>query len=159
MRSLGFSMIKLENSYPTVTRDELEDIFAEVELKFPDSYIEFLLAQNGGFPKIESAYICEDDLEYQIFINCFYGVSKSETNIELLCARGSHRHTIPESLCPIADDGIGNQICIGIQEPYFGKVYFWNKDDEVDYGEEITFDNIELLAGSFASFINSVRSI
>ncbi|MBB1420133.1 SMI1/KNR4 family protein [Pseudoalteromonas sp. SG44-1] len=152
-------MIKLVKSYPAVTREQLEIVFSEVELQFPDSYIEFLLAQNGGGPEVESAYVCVNDPEYQILINCFYGVSKSDTRIDLLCAWGSHSHTIPETLCPIADDGIGNQICIGIQKPHFGNMYFWNKDGEVDYGEEVTFDNIEFLAGSFESFINCVRKM
>jgi len=152
-------MIKLVNGYPNLTRSEIVDAFQEIEVDLPESYISFLLEQNGGGFETECGYVCPDDDEFQICINCFYGISKFDSSIELLCAWSSHCHCIPDSLFPIADDGIGNQICIGVTGKYLNKLYFWNKDGEVDYGEEATFDNIELICESFESFIKAIQEL
>lgn len=130
-----------------------------MELVVPESYINFLANQNGGGFESECAYICPDDDEYEIVINSFYGISESDTTIELFCAWSSHIHCIPNSIFPIADDGIGNQICIGIKGKYVNQMYFWNKDGEVDYGEEPTFDNIDKISDSFELFISSIRAL
>ena len=60
---------------------------------------------------------------------------------------------------PIADDPGGNAICLGMSGNERGKVYFWDHEMEADEGDEPTFENVYLVAESFASFLKSLKDL
>lgn len=75
---------------------------------------------------------------------------------------------MPDTMIPIADDGGGHQICLGIKGKERGKVYYWdhhNEWDEQDYLEdcgepmppEAKFQNVYLIAESFEDFIRRLE--
>jgi hypothetical protein len=75
---------------------------------------------------------------------------------------------MPDTMIPIADDGGGNQICLGIKGKERGKVYYWDHHNEwdeqdylEDYGEpmppEVKFQNVYLIAKSFEDFIQRLE--
>ena len=71
-------------------------------------------------------------------------------------------------MIPIADDGGGHQICVGIKGKECGKVYYWDHHNEwdeqdylEDYGEpmpsDVKFQNVYLIAESFEDFIRRLQ--
>jgi hypothetical protein len=96
----------------------------------------------------------------------FYG-SRSG-NHSLARAIEALKGRMPETLIPIADDGGGNQICLGIKGQERGKVYYWDHNNEwdeedflEDYGTpmppEVKFQNVYLAANSFEDFIDRLE--
>lgn len=76
---------------------------------------------------------------------------------------------IPDNLTPIADNGIGDQICLCIRGEGAGAIYLWDQQneplDENDYLEEygkprppeVIFQNVHLIADSFDDFLNRLE--
>jgi hypothetical protein len=76
----------------------------------------------------------------------------------------THHNRIPDSLLPIADDGLGNKFCIGIKGENRGKIFFW--DHELERNAIITpsandvqdyWDNITFVCDNFEQFIDRLQ--
>ena len=76
---------------------------------------------------------------------------------------------MPDTLIPIADDGGGNQICLGVAGAQLGKVYYWDHDNEWDEDDyeaehgtdmpaEVRFQNVYLVSDSFEEFIGRLEA-
>lgn len=59
---------------------------------------------------------------------------------------------IPSEYLPIADDALGNRICIKIKGEEIGSIHFWAHDEEEDEPE----NNMYLISKSFAEFIDNL---
>lgn len=59
---------------------------------------------------------------------------------------------IPEDFISIGNDPGGNEILLGVNGEYQGKVYFWIHDIE----PEDEMDNMFILAGNFTEFFNNL---
>jgi hypothetical protein len=96
----------------------------------------------------------------------FYGskdtINSLAENIE------AYKGRMPDMIIPIGDDGMGNQICLGIGGDERGKVYYWDHENEwdeqqymEDYGvpmpPEMKFQNVYLVAESFEDFIRGLE--
>ncbi|MBA2939567.1 SMI1/KNR4 family protein [Paenibacillus sp. CGMCC 1.16610] len=76
------------------------------------------------------------------------------SNIECYLGR------MPESMIPFADITGGDQLCIGVTEDVWGKIYFWDHDQEhFDPTEEELWNNVYLVANSFSEFILSFQIV
>jgi len=75
---------------------------------------------------------------------------------------------IPNSLIPIGDGLGGDLICIGVGENVFGKIYFWDHENElvaklmvgIDTPTEdidLYWDNISLVSHTFMDFLNGLE--
>jgi cell wall assembly regulator SMI1 len=53
-----------------------------------------------------------------------------------------------QRILPIAADGAGNPICIGVADAIYGKIFIWWHEEEND---------LTCLADDFDSFLNSLR--
>jgi hypothetical protein len=62
---------------------------------------------------------------------------------------------LPAELTPIADDSGGNLICIAVDRPNSGAVYYWDHEEE---GEAAPYSNVHVLADSFDEFLNSLSA-
>jgi hypothetical protein len=150
--------MKLVSSYPKMKEEIIRGYFLKNGLEVPEEYIIFLSLNNGGYFKTESEYVDCDD-EFRILIDCFYGISESDTTISLFARRGFLKDSLPSQLLSIAEDGIGNEICLGVEGSYFGKVYFWSKEGETPSDVVPTFENVELVSESWTKFISSIRAV
>ena len=65
---------------------------------------------------------------------------------------------VPYSVVPIAEAPGGNQICLGVESPVEGKIFFWDHEDEREImGEHKNdFENMYLIANTFEDFIGSL---
>jgi len=91
------------------------------------------------------------------------GIYGLERNRRLYAGR------MPETLLPIGEDGGGGLICLGVSGAERGKVYYWDHLDEPgtqeeyleDFGKpmppEIRFQNVHLVAESFADFLHRLQ--
>lgn len=80
----------------------------------------------------------------------FFGIHNGEhdelgRNIELLDGR------LPNGFIPIGDDPGGNLICLGTNETYYDKIYFW--DHEEEHGD---ISNMYLLANDIYEFLKKL---
>lgn len=137
--------------------------------RFPDSYRRFL-AMNGATnfghdvqcraagplpPRLSTSGL----LPFSYFFGATGGTTQDchslAWNIDNYAGR------IPASFVPIASDGGGNIYCIDCGNYEFGRVFYWdheNESDEDDAGDE-SVQNTHLVAESFDDFMNRFEVI
>ena len=130
----------------------------------PADYKEFLLKYNGGSPNF-NAFEIKKEKEEGPTIRFFFGIDNnisSKKNYDIIKNIKQSKDRIPKELLAIACDSFGNRICIGIKDKYYGKIYFWDHENEA--GSRNPFDNtikpwwknITLIANSFTDLLNSL---
>ncbi len=145
--------MEISGSFEKITQREIETVNERLKIVLPIDYSEFILKHNGGTPK-RNRFIHESDSNLDFHVH-FLGIgTKGQTSNDLLTVYAFTFEEVPEQILPIGDNGIGDLICIGVKEEYYGKVYYWYKDDRVEEGETPTFDNVELLTNSFQDFLD-----
>jgi hypothetical protein len=151
--------LKLRNVSKKISSTELKSFMNEFALKLPESYIKFILKNNGGYPEI-SAY--DNPYEDGFTIQCFNRISPvHETILEILEKKevNSARSTIethqrleknlPDHLYPFGLDVGGNDFCISMKEDDFGAIYRFFMDGTADEPIYIT--------DSFENFVNALE--
>lgn len=127
----------------------------------PQEYIDYLLQYNGGIPTYRRHYdFIEpiDETETGGGVSWFYALYDGDVeNIKKNYRYLDNR--MPKDLFPIAGDPCGNDICIAISGPNYGKVYFWDHENEAPDGQEPWYDNVYLIANSFREFIDKLYEV
>lgn len=145
-----------------LTMADIENIEATLKVKLPKDYKAFLLKYNGGHP-IKDAYpIIEifdfnrygwgESAVYDCGISWFYSIYDGEYNNFVQENKYKIDRYIPDELIIIGCSSGGDEICIGVEENNFGKVYYWGHDWE--RGEGCL--SFVLVANNFPDFINSL---
>lgn len=142
---------------------QLDDISRLEDIKkcnIPNDYKDFLLNYNGGRPEFDTFETKEDfpfrehsfsDIQY------FFGMTDNGDGYDILKKMRVLNNRIPQELLPIACDSCGNVICLGIKGETYGKVFFWDHENEIDEdGKEPWWENITLIADSFTDLINNL---
>jgi hypothetical protein len=151
----------LESKSPPAPADQLAAFEAELGTGLPEDYRQFLIATNGGRVRGWYRYkgIAPDGTTGWAYINNVGGL-REEWELSLRAARQLYQGSeaqIPRGLLWIMDDPGGNGICLGLSEPYRGRIYEWIHDELPDPqewdGQVETAENILLLASSFADFV------
>jgi hypothetical protein len=147
-----------------MSQEELLAIERDLGVSLPDDYRQLLQEYGAaGFGELVQFQPLEGvagPLAY------FYGAKTG--NQSLAKQIKTFKGRMPETMIPIGDDGCGDQICLGIKAKERGKVYYWdheNEWDEEDYLEEegkpmppeVKFQNVNLVAESFADFIQRLE--
>lgn len=132
---------------------EIRSFENEFDITLPDEYVSFLEKNNGGQP---DANHFKNEL-FDFFVNVFYGFGGEDTSFDVETMYAIYADRIPDGLIPIADDGVGNLICIGTTGDIFGKIFIWWRDKAVDEGEKPDFSNISLVADSFEEFLEGLQ--
>ncbi len=133
------------------------------DIKLPEDYKNFLLTHNGGYPEkdcysfidVENAsnlkrFLAFYDIKVDFHVQIYDDLVKEYLKL---------KDRIPQECIPIARDSGGNYVCLGIKGSEYGKVYFWDHEEEADEGEHPTFANMYLLANNFTDFINGLYSV
>jgi len=155
---ITLNKMELQHSYPKISEEEIIIFEQELEISLPKEYKKFLLQNNGGQPVHNVTFnLSKNGVKWEFPINIFFGISEEDTSYELSMTYAFFSERIPHQLLPIADDGIGNKICIGIEEEYYNKIFLWKFDKESQEDEEPTFDNVEELAESFNEFLKYLK--
>jgi hypothetical protein len=158
-------VMPIGKAFVPVAEEELNAIETALGVALPGDYREFV--QKFGTSAF-GALVQFQPIEGEVGpLSHFYG-SKSAGSNSLMRNVEKYQGRMPETMIPIADDGGGNQICLGIDGEDQGKVYYWdhhNEWDEEDYLEEhgkpmppeVKFQNVHLIAESFEDFIQRLE--
>lgn len=141
-------MANMDRVNEKITINEVREFEGQYALNLPKQYIDFLLKYNGGYPEASTFKISDD--EGESIVNKFYGIGDMKGNLAKVFEALDGE--LPEGCISIGSDSGGNEICIGISEEYFGKIYFWMHDMESD--EEM--DNMYFLSNSFNDFFDNL---
>ena len=123
-------MIKLVDSSPAVTADELGDIEASLGVSFPDILTSLWLISNGG--KLEDGRRVYQSEKYENDIKYFLSILRANSP-GLLTADGYYRTLVvdkkilPANFLPFAIDGCGFPYCMNLDD---GAVYFANLESQ-----------------------------
>ena len=145
----------IQESYPALRPEQLDEVERGLEVVFPEEYRAFLAEHNGGHPQPEAFRMPSGDVE---MVDRFLGIRPGEHN-DLTRYVGVYQARVPRELVPVAHDSFGNLICIGVRGAYTGKVFFWDHDREVEEGEEPDYENVALIAGDFEEFLEMFEAL
>jgi SMI1 / KNR4 family (SUKH-1)/A nuclease of the HNH/ENDO VII superfamily with conserved WHH len=141
----------------------LQNIETKKICELPKEYREFLLAYNGGKPYwncFEMANYFLDGRSDFDSVRFFYSIcldSNAVTkNYDIFEMMRVHQNRIPDELLTIATDSLGNEICLCVKGEKYGKIFFWDHEEESPRGQEPWWDNIYLIANNFTGFINGL---
>ena len=127
---------------------EIAEIEKKLGVALPQEYRQFLLEVGGLLfhgTNVRPIEIREGwgDLE---IVNTFIGSSKE--GLGLLWTIEATEDRLPKELIPIGEDPFGKLHCLAVRGNHLGKIYFCYHD------EEPSWENISLVAESFADFIS-----
>lgn len=151
---------KLKDCKQIVFSSDVKKFEEMHNVSLPEEYKKFLLKNNGGKPVAEDAFHYESELEtysdsaVRYFFSLFSDNNSVEYNFEIYVLA----KRIPSSMLPIAADYAGNVVCISISNDTFGKIYFWDHEEELeDDDNNPSHDNLYLIADSFTEFLGSLK--
>ena len=154
-----FKQLRVIDSRKPININDIKKLELFVAAKLPRDYVDFLMMYNGGHP-IRSSYDTLEPIRQQLYeaeISKFYALCKEEDlSIIYNFSLSMQNHDIPPDLLPIGYGSGGDEICLCIRGPNYGKVYFWDVHDQSQGGEEPSYKNVYLIANSFTEFINKL---
>lgn len=149
------ALLNLEVKPPDTLPDkmknkELKFIEEKYKILIPNEYKEFLLNYNEVFFENEVKFKLIElspwaTLEGTQIFDGFYALNSQNSISEQI---DCYANRMPSSLIPIGECPGGNLICIGVKESAFGKIYFWDHENELEaklmIGAETSTNNINL---------------
>ena len=141
-----------------LTLDDIDHAEKRLGQPIPAGYREFLLKHNGGRPDpSEFTMAAPSEGSTQIgSVKSFLSINGPEETLDLDYVFNTFHQRIPARLFPVARDPGGNLICIAIEEPDAGKVYFWDHEREAEETEPPTEANLYFVADSFDAFLDKL---
>ncbi len=124
-----------------------------IGVTLPGDHRNFLLEYNGGQP--EPAFFWLEKETDGSDVYRFYGLYDEPRPDSLKTFSREGRRGFPETMLPIADDGVGNFLCLGISQENFGEIFFLDHD-EYPYPETDSMVGVTKLANSFTEFLESL---
>lgn len=144
--------IKIMNSNSPISEGRLLQFERDYGINLPEHYRDFIKEHNGGYP-IPDCFSFGDNDDGSL-VDKFLGIDCGEhSNLEKYWVTYSSR--IPKHFFPIAHDPGGNLVCIGVLEPYIGRIYFWDHEFETD-GSEPDMTNMHLISETLESFLDNL---
>ena len=144
-----------KDSLPLISEQEIQQTEAQLKIMFPQSYREFLLSINGGFPEPNGFNVNKGDPN---FIDYFYGINLDGKQLtlnlvnEIKDFRGIEA---PDNYIPIAGNDSGDKYCLSILGEDLGSVYFWEHDNyyyDPDEPDEC-FGELKFITNDFEKLI------
>jgi hypothetical protein len=147
--------MEILNFDPSVGSEAIELFQRIIAAKFPKQYLEFLMHYNGGHPSPDVFEISEwNDASS---VQNFYKINSKHNYDDLLWSYRTFSERIPPQFLAVASDPGGNQICLAVSGQHYGKVFFWDHENEVDEGSVAGMQNMTLVADNFSVFLNNLH--
>jgi hypothetical protein len=151
---------QLNESYEPITSEKINNLENKTDINIPLNYKEFLLKNNGGYPKKRGFLYRVQTNGRRAVVNKFLGIHDGENNnlYKYLITYKIREKRLPSNLIPIANDPGGNLICLSINGEDVGKVYFWDHDLEAEEGQEPDYSNVYFIADCIEDFLKDLRN-
>lgn len=139
-----------------ITERQISGVEAALRVTLPDDYRDFLLHTNGGTPQPRTVPIIgvPPQIGNTSDIQCIYGVRIEpwHCNVVAIYILWCEEH--PSALLPIACDDGGNHICMAVDGPEYGSVFFHDSQYYED-APSGRYPWCYRLANSFTGFFES----
>jgi hypothetical protein len=154
--------VQFDGTQRPTSEAELDALEQRLGIVLPPEYRHHLSRYNGGHPEP----CCFDYTENSgrpnsTLVGNFLAVHEGAyDNFELTYQVMKVRaRRMPDALVPIADDQMGNAICMAFSGVDAGKIYLWEQDREADphLGEEAGYENCHFVANSLQEFLSSLH--
>ena len=148
-------MPELSDCSASLTKEDIKDFEAELNVKIPVSMKKFYLKFNGGMPSPYCYQPQDEDMDW-VEIKAFFPI-KERTNafetIEVIAKDIWSRNLMPCNLLPFAMDSGGNYYALNLKNK---KIYYYLTDEwDENASREYNFEtNTCYIAQSFNFFIN-----
>ena len=127
---------------------DINNLENRLGIKIPTRYKEFLLKHNGGQILPNHFYYTDSkDCNLTVSVDNLFGIDEKEPSFDLAHKYIVLSEYIPKGLLPIADDGVGNIICMGIDRSNEGMIYMWWREEK---------EFVDLIAKGFDEFVNGL---
>lgn len=141
-----------------VSLNKLDEFVKKYNLNLPNSYLEFILQNNGGYPDKSNFYSKKVDLEFDF--DFFYSIDLDYQNKDVLDALHDlvtvneiidnyqiEERELPAFLYPFGQNSGGAVYCISTRKQDYGIVYlhYWD-------GSELQY-----ITDSFTDFIDNIK--
>lgn len=155
------SLLGVTSKYGNNPIREVEKVEETIGLTLPNEYKEFLHKFGTlNFNDNEVGFYPSNTVDEEpLTIVNFYGLNKDNFDLKLIINRYTDR--IPDDLIPIAECPGGDQLCVGINNKAFGKIYYWDHNKEklqVNTIEEM-WEPVTLIYNSFFDLIMSSQEL
>jgi hypothetical protein len=149
-----------EGMYLQPKDQDIKQIESEIGYTLPPDYVDFLTYYGGFSPLITAEYFFQGKIakDNGSVMGVIYGFMPGDC-YDLVENHQTYKGRMPHNIIPIAEDGMGGQICLSLDGKDKGSVYFWDHDFEetIKEGKEPGYSNLYLIARSFDDFINSLK--
>jgi cell wall assembly regulator SMI1 len=163
-------MLTFTEEHHSTTVENIEKLEHEFNLNFPITYKNHLLKHNGGTCTPSTFYFKERRrrlfgigfkmVKTDSCINYFFAINGDEYDDlnDAIHIYKTDQKRLPNHILPIADDPGGNLICISCGAKDYGKIYFWDHENEIDYTkyDDYNYTNLHLIAHDLDSFLASL---
>ena len=138
------------NPYGQLDEGRLISFEAILGYTLPADYRNYLLRFNGGMPDQTFFWIKEGTDGSSV--HQFFGLhSLKSSSLDMYI--GDDHCGVPSGFIPIADDGVGNNVIIGLAGTNRGLIYFL--DHEIHpYNQRESMEGIIQITDSFSNFID-----
>jgi len=137
------------------TEQDLDEFENLIKSPLPPDFRNFLLTQNGGTPDKSTITVNGNDRVVQK-IYALVNESKIYTLTHLISV---YKNRVPAGMLPFGDDPAGNLYLIRLDPgEFYGKIYFWDHENEADTEEQPFYENIYFIANSFYEFLKKLQN-
>jgi hypothetical protein len=138
--------------------ETIVDFERSLGITLPNSYRSFLLKHNGGMPEPNYFPLLNNPIDKFAIVNYLYCISSGD-DYDIRNIIISMEGRLPRDLLPIGEDPGGNLICIAVSGSNFGKVYFWDHEDELPLRQPSDYHNVYFLSNDFLQFFDSITDL
>lgn len=143
-------MAEIYGSHNNLSLEQIDKFETGNNVKLTKQYKEFLLKWNGG--KVTPNLFMISDEQGPSVLNVFYGIGDMYDNLTDFIDIMDER--LPLGFIPIGDDPSGNVICLGTENPYYEKIYFWDHEQEPEDPDDMS--NMYFLANDINEFLGNL---
>lgn len=149
--------VSFENSFRSVSLEEVELYENELNVRLPEDYKRFVLKNNGGKP-VARRFKTKDGKHISSLMLFFPLTEDIEPNIISIFKEFNKNSKIPANLLVIGEDPIKNKICLSFSGSDDGAVYYWSLDMEDILEEDYipSYTNFSLISSSFTEFVQNL---
>lgn len=115
---------RIEDSGSSLTEEDIARAERVLQVKFPAPYRDFLRRHNGGEPVPDGF----PDGSEASTLQYFFSVSDEQGNLIEMVDDMRIGNRIPPEYLPVGIDSFGNFVCLSVDGPSAGKVYFWDHE-------------------------------